>query len=156
VRDPGPTDREALPEDAVNLYHFTGARFLPGIQADGLTRGVVPMAFEPPTFLGGLQWLTIDSGFAQSWCEQQIAIKYRRDDVRLTVRIPKTARDRVLMWLEWKGLTPLGDLLSAYGDPHNWRLFRGRIPPSWIRAVDWNPSRARPVRLNPAPQMDHK
>jgi len=34
-----------------------------------------------------------------------------------------------------KKITPLADDLNCYGDPENWRLFKGIIRPPWIKGV---------------------
>lgn len=121
------------------LYHFTADRFLPGIRAVGLTRGVLLKSLEPPKFLFGWQWLTTNADWDQSWAEGTGRLPYRRNEVRLTIEIPEQYMDHLQPWSQVRFLVPdVGPLLSMYGDPENWWLFRGSVRPEWIRKIEHN------------------
>lgn len=118
----------------MSLYHFTASRFVPGIMREGLTRGSIPVSLEPPRLLFGYQWLTLNPDPArQEWAEGTGRLPYSRLEVRLKVKIPKPWRGLLLAWDDVRHLSRLADELSAFGDPWNWRLYKGHIPPAWIR-----------------------
>lgn len=120
----------------MSLYHFTARRFVPAIMRDGLTLGSIPLSIAPPRLLYGYQWLTLNpDASAQEWAEGTGRLPYSRTEARLKIKIPKPHRFLLMPWSDVRHLTPLADGLSAFGDPWNWLVFKGRIPPAWIRDV---------------------
>lgn len=128
----------------MRLYHFTANRFLPAIRAEGLTRGFLPLSITPPRVRPGYPWLTTNPDWGQEWAEGTGVLPYRRNEVRLSIDIPEARRRDVIHWLiEGPMLSPAYQDLSAFGDPQNWRLWHGVIPPEWIAAVEFNPAYVR-------------
>lgn len=128
------------------LYHFTAARFIDRIKSEGITLGavLVGMADGKPQIQTGLIWLTANPDFyAQTW-NSRLTIKYDRAAYRITVEIPPSHQRRVLNWPLFclgRVSRPIAQVLNSYGDPENWRLFEGVIPPEWFRAIDAKPTR---------------
>jgi hypothetical protein len=123
------------------LYHFTAERFVPAIRREGLTRGYVVANDQPLALLPGYRWLTTNPDWGQEWAEGTGRLPYKRNEVRLTVEVPETHRRNVLPWVIVGPLMcRIYDVLSMYGDPENWRLYEGDVPPHWITAVDFNPA----------------
>ena len=127
----------------MTLYHFTAERFLPAIRREGLTKGFVLVWDNPVQLRPGYRWLTVNPEWEQDWAEGTGRLPYKRNEVRLTVAVPPSKEANVRNWLlAGPFLSRMYDVLSEYGDPHNWRLYEGDIPPSWITAVDHNPALA--------------
>jgi hypothetical protein len=83
--------------------------------------------------LDGWQWLTTNADWDQSWAVGTGLLQYKRNEIRLTIRIPKTSQALCKPWLQIKFLVPeVAGILSSHGDPENWWIFNGRIKPSWI------------------------
>lgn len=143
----------------MTLYHFTGRHHLDGIIREGITRGgiVKPCWFRsnapvevvranPEAFvLYGWQWLTSDPSFGQGWATKRM-ICCDRAEIRLTVEVkPGHGRD-AMPWNEKAremGFTDeeLRDFNAAgKSDGSPWIVYRGRIPPKWIRSVDLRPT----------------
>lgn len=128
----------------MRLYHFTAARFVPSIRRDGITRGFVLVSYEPLALLDDYRWLTVNGLWSQEWAEGTGRLPYRRDEVRITVNVPASHENRVHDWtvvgklisLEWQ-------MLNMFGDPENWRLYRGDIPKSWLSTIEYNPALQR-------------
>lgn len=123
----------------MRLYHFTAERFVESILRDGLTRGAVLVRWSHPIIemAKGYQWLTVCGEWrSQTWCEGTGTLPYRRDEVRMTVDVPD-GDPNVLRWIEvGSKLSREWRTLNSYGDPWNWRLYRGDVPASWIKSVD--------------------
>lgn len=118
----------------MQLYHFTALHLLPNILNQGITLGMVPVNYKPQ-FITGYQWLTVNPDFQQSW-NGQINVKYDRAAVRLTIEIPSIWQNKVQNWLQvCRKLSDVHDDLNCFGDPENWRLFKGVIRPAWIKSV---------------------
>lgn len=117
----------------MNLYHFTAKRFLDGIKNDGLTRGHMVKTLNPPSFIPGMQWLTKNGEFSQSWAKGAGRLLYKRNEARITFCLPDDDR-KLMPWLgKAEFLTPeVSRDLSAYGDPENWFVYDGSVPASWI------------------------
>lgn len=117
------------------LYHFTSDRHINGVLTEGLTRGVTYAGRECGglRFLKNTQWLTINPIFQQSWNEYS-KLPYDRTANRLTICIPQAYTKNLIPWEECGRLivAKTFDLLSMYGDPENWVLYMGSIPPEWI------------------------
>lgn len=122
----------------MKLYHFTASRFVEEIKKDGLTLGQMPIFTKTKTILmGPCQWLTSDGRFdRQNWATRQL-IDYDRTDVRLTVTIPKTARDKLCRAYDLLPHLPEEGrrIITDWEGSENWYLFFGRIPPGWIREI---------------------
>jgi hypothetical protein len=126
----------------VNLYHFTAKRFLAGILRDGITLGKLLVRIEPfPVFRPGWQWLTTNPDFRQEWAEGTGRLPYRRNEVRITVIVPAADfLSRCRTWSQVRFLVPdVADTLDAFGDPENWWVYEGSIPPDWLGPIDEGP-----------------
>jgi hypothetical protein len=126
----------------VKLYHFTSPLHVESCKKNGLTRGVIPLLVNGKiAILPGYQWLTANPDFNQSWANTEYTtLPYDRTAFRLTVVIPKkTAQGQLFKWLDLCHKFPIDEYLNAYGDPENWHIFKGKIKPSWIRAIDKKP-----------------
>lgn len=123
------------------FYHFTAKRFLDGIQRSGLTEGRMVKTMNPPTFLENKQWITTNPSFDQDWAIGTGRLPYKRNEVRLTIKIPLEALENCKPWSQMRFLTPeVAKDLEAYGDPENWHIYQGQIKPNWILKVDFNPT----------------
>lgn len=124
----------------MTLYHFTARRFVDAILREGITRGFVLINFSGLRFTAEYRWLTTNPSFVQAWADGTGRLPYNRNEVRLTVEVPPE-HERLVH--KWSALGPiLSDeyrALSMLGDPENWRLFKGSVPPMWITATDENP-----------------
>jgi hypothetical protein len=125
------------------LYHFTAARFIESIKREGITLGAVLTGIKngKPILQQGYLWLTVNIDcHDQEWCKNRVTIPYDRSAFRITVDVPFYAEKRVINWLDFcnsgRVQKEVVELLNAYGDPENWRLFRGYIPPQWFKFVD--------------------
>ncbi len=129
------------------LYHFTAAHLFEKIKVEGITLGAIPYFNS----IGELKinrnylWLTVNKDFCQGW-NTMSNIPYDRAAVKISVNIPKSYENRVFEWLKiGKGLTGMFDTLNFIGDPGNWRLFKGKIPPKWFVDVEIKQSTAQLV-----------
>lgn len=126
----------------MKLYHFCSRHHLEGIKTDGLTLGIIPLSIDPPLLAKGFQWITSNPDFDQSWCKYS-TLPYRRNEWRITVKIPKSHAGKKYRWLplsnELAKHFPNIRILNLYGDPKNWFVFEGTIKPSWFRKIDANP-----------------
>ena len=117
----------------MKLYHFTSKHHVQGCLDKGLRLGVIPIQGPPDklTFIKEMQWLTQNPEKAQSWNENS-TLPYDRTEYRLTVKIPKAHRRKLIPWRLIEDMSPI---LSSDGDPDNWYVFDGIIKPGWIRDV---------------------
>ena len=122
----------------MKLYHFTSSLHVEGCIKQGINRGLIPICKGGRLgLIPGFQWLTLNPDFQQEWANTKYStLSYDRTEYRLTVVIPKTARDRLFKWLDICDSLPIDEAMNAYGDPENWYIFEGRIKPSWIRKVE--------------------
>lgn len=126
------------------LYHFTAERFVAPIMREGIRLGAVLL--RPATYRDvrksdfdlSYRWLTANPNWSQSWAEGSGRLAYSRTEARFTVDIPDHLAIR---WIISGPIISPGayDLLSEVGDPGNWYLFQGNIPPMAIVAVDYLP-----------------
>jgi hypothetical protein len=123
---------------AIKLYHFTAEHLVPGIISKGLTLGSIPISIDPPCLMPGYQWLTVSKKWNQSWCEHS-NLPYRRNAVRLTIKIPNHKKNNLFRWLKICDQFDSSEILNAFGDPQNWRVYRGNIDPLWIVRLNRNP-----------------
>lgn len=124
----------------MKLYHFTAEWMIEGCLREGLTKGQMVISDRPPIFKPNMQWLTSNKDFDQSWCRYSM-LPYNRNDYRLTIKLPKS--ENLVKWSEsGKDLTTLEmyKILSEFGDPENWYVYKGIIKPQWIRKVTKNPN----------------
>ena len=125
----------------VQLYHFCPEWMLANIRRQGLTIGrMLYLLDRVLKAIPGVQWLTVNPDWNQSWCEHS-TLPYRRNEARLTVEIPLDAQGRLHVWMTFCEEHPneLWADLNSFGDPENWRIYRGRIEPEWITCVMHNP-----------------
>jgi hypothetical protein len=125
----------------MKLYHFCAGHMLDGIRREGLTRGVMPVVkgneVRP---VNGYQWLTVNPSWEQSW-EMYSTLKYRRNDFRITVKIPKENK-LLVKWTElckFPFMQETASGLNIYGDPGNWFVYCGNIKPACFREIIMNP-----------------
>ena len=120
----------------MRLYHFTAAHLLPAVRKEGLTLGSIPVFKDerPVNLIPGFQWLTTNPSFEQEW-QSGGRLPYRRNAYRITVKIPRAHDGSLVPWLAMCPHIPGGDILNALGDPENWMIFGGRIPPGWFREI---------------------
>lgn len=126
----------------MKLYHFTAKHLIDRILKEGLTLGAIPLSIAPPKIEKGYQWLTANPSFEQAWCDPKTStLPYRRDDIRITIKIPKTSMNSLIPWIPlWKRLKnyiPLVKHLNDFGDPENWYVFNGNIPSGWFRGIEY-------------------
>jgi len=114
------------------LYHFTPSWMLDSIKKTGIREGRVIVQERPPKFKAGHQWLTVNPDFNQSW-DALSTLPYDRTENRIEVKIP-----RIQNLFKWSlfGKKIAGEemfnVLSAYGDPENWYIYRGIISPGYF------------------------
>jgi hypothetical protein len=117
------------------LYHFTSDKHIAGCLKDGLTKGVTYAGHDGygVHFLDHTQWLTANSKFNQSW-NQGSTLPYDRNANRLTICIPKEYTQNVVEWVSFgPSMVPATyKELSMFGDPENWYIYMGDVPPEWI------------------------
>lgn len=127
------------------LYHFTACRFLSGIQAQGIVRGVTPINFKGQLgFVNCQQWLTKKKDFLQEWCVGS-SLPYDRSECRLTVKIPSNYTKNVFKYEEysqWLGENKLDyfdkdDKGNFCEDVLDWCVYQGEIPSAWIKKIDY-------------------
>ncbi len=125
-------------QEVMKLYHFTSPIHVEGCIKEGINKGSIPLYKDGRYgLLPGWQWLTSNPDFNQQWANTEFStLPYDRTAHRLTIVIPKTAKNRLHKWLDICGKLPIDQHLNAYGDPDNWYVFQGRIKPGWIRQVE--------------------
>jgi hypothetical protein len=127
----------------VILYHFTAKHLAKKIRKEGLTKGAIPISFDPPKILWGYIWLTSNHSWHQDPISHKGSLPYSRTEVRLTVHIPDNGN--LLKFDENKNITPLYEDMTRYGDPENWYIYKGIIPRGWIRKAESNPDNGEGV-----------
>lgn len=131
----------------MRLYHFTALHLAPHCLAKGLTLGKIPEIKDgKPGIIPGYQWLTANGNFVQAW-EAYSSLPYRRNAVRIELKIPKAHRDKLLRWIEFGRRFKISAILNSFGDPENWYVYHGRIPTGWFRKVVYN----EPPVISPGP-----
>lgn len=128
------------------LYHFTSDLHLMGCRLDGLTKGVIPIQILQVgvKFISNAQWLTRNPDFDQAW-DRWSTLPYDRTANRLTLCIPKDFTENLRCWKEIgpKLAAETFKWLSLIGDPKNWFIYLGKIPPEWIVETIKNPAPQR-------------
>lgn len=120
------------------LYHFTSERHIQRVRNEGITMGVVLTSLNPIAARQGIQWLTSNPDRLQSWKREGSRLPYDRTAFRITVEIPLTD-ERLRRWLTaGPHLCDVDtvSVLNAFGDPENWWIYFGPIPPTWFRVID--------------------
>lgn len=133
----------------MKLYHFTAKHLLDSILKEGLTKGGLPIIEQDKvSFLTPLQWLTINKDFAQTWCSKKELLKYDRNEVRLTIKVPNSELNKNL--IKWTDLAKIKgyDKVATYlndkeGDFNNWYVYAGKIKKHWIREIVYNTDPAK-------------
>lgn len=123
------------------LYHFTAARLVERIKREGITLGGVLDIVKGQTVIRrGHLWLTVNANFYDQEWNSMETILYDRAEFRITVEVPTAEAHKVINWVEFcnnGGVhKEVSRTLNALGDPENWRLFKGAIPPAWFTAID--------------------
>lgn len=129
------------------LSHFTSRHSVEKIKRAGISAGKVPWRMDEQgrvTFMGGLQWLTLDNEWdKQDWDEQFIMAKFpvRRTDYRVTVAIPSLAAFKCIPWDAFcaKHGLRVDEYFQTFNSRKWWFVFIGTIPPQWIIEVVRNP-----------------
>lgn len=116
----------------MTFYHFCAGEFLESIKKEGLTEGQIPNGDN--SFTPGFQWLTIHQTYNQSWCRAD-ELQYNRTEYRLTIDIPESESRNVLKWVDHFRGHPMFNDLNNGCDPQHWFLFKGTIPPDWIKLI---------------------
>ena len=123
----------------MNLYHFTSRHHIKPILTEGLTLGMIPLLIDPIKLIPGFQWLTKNKSFKQEWCDPKYSsLSYKRNDYRITIKIPKSHRKYLIHWMYYfnKKLKGTGaEALNTFGDPENWYVYKGVIKPTWFKKV---------------------
>lgn len=139
----------------MKLYHYCPLSFLESIKEEGLTKGCIPMFQKSKVvFGGGFQWLTTNPSFEQSWENIYTTLPYRRNEVRLTIKIPEGDKN-LIKWLDFcsfnwtdieKGdsIKRTAEILNSFGDPERWYLYSGNVKPEWIKKIVYNPEYPNP------------
>ena len=88
-----------------------------------------------------VQWLTTNKDFEQIW-NTKLIIKYDRNDVRLTVKIPNTELGKNLIkWTDFASLPEMQataqSLNDKEGDFNNWYIYAGIVKKHWIRDIEY-------------------
>ena len=127
-----------MTEESIILYHFTSDLHISGCLCEGLTKGVtiIGRTCTGIKMIDNTQWLTGNPNFEQSW-QLHSTLPYDRTANRLTIHIPKLSMKNLISWCQdGRILTPeFYDILSTHGDPENWFIYLGGIPPEWIIEV---------------------
>lgn len=128
----------------MKLYHFTSKHHIQGCTQEGLRLGIIPISINPPKLIPGFQWLTKNKSFEQMWCDPKYSsLPYRRDEYRITIKIPRIQRKNLIAWLyyfEQKLKNTEAKHLNDFGDPYNWYLFKGIVTPKWFKIINHNPN----------------
>ena len=126
----------------MKLYHFTAKHLLDSILKEGLTKGAIPLMTPKGMQLATpVQWLTTNKDFEQVW-NTKLIIKYDRNDVRLTVKIPNTELGRNLIkWTDFIAIPEMQataqSLNDKEGDFNNWYIYAGIVKKHWIRDIEY-------------------
>lgn len=127
----------------MKLYHFTAKHLLDNILKEGLTKGSIPRITEKGIeFVTPIQWLTCNKDFNQVWCREKAILNYSRNDVRLTIKVPKSEIGKNLQ--KWEDIATLKEfettalqLNDKEGDYKNWYVYAGTIKRHWIRKIEY-------------------
>ncbi len=140
----------------MKLFHFCSRAHLAGIVASksickgrvpleiigGAVRGLGPSRRNP----GGVQWLTSNDDWNQSWTlgHHKANLPFRRTERRITIIIPTPHIPKVVPWPVFcqKHAPSSMEHQNFQTDWTNWSLFFGPIPTSWFLAIDNNPTPA--------------
>ena len=125
----------------MKLYHFTAKHLLDSILKEGLTKGAIPLITPSGLRLATpVQWPTTNKDFDQVW-NTKLIIKYDRNDVRLTVKIPNTELGRNL--IKWTDFIVIPEMQATAqslndkeGDFNNWYIYAGIVKKHWIRDIE--------------------
>jgi hypothetical protein len=132
----------------MRLYHFTAPEYLPMIKENGIVRGNV---YTSPSEAFQAVWLTADPSWTtQDWTQASTHDKAR---FRITVDIPDSSRK---LWPWPKLAKQLGVSPEWYeiqinlrGDPEQWYVFLGVVPPEWFETIEERPADVTVERPEP-------
>lgn len=130
------------------LFHFTSRQLLPKVQREGITKCSVPWVLlknGKTRMMQGVQWLTTSDDFdGQHWMIPQMlsAHKMRKTDYRITIAIPNFAQKNLVTWEQFARhhSLPVKEYFETFPDHRHWRIFIGKIPPSWFIETHQNPT----------------
>ena len=123
----------------MKLYHFCPEHLLERIKREGLTLGMIPVINngEFVGFIKNRQWLTSNKSFVQDW-ETGSSLPYRRNAIRITIKIPKFNMLHLTRWILFDSFGKLEEtskILNSFGDPENWFIYNGKVLTSWFREI---------------------
>ncbi len=121
------------------FYHFTANFFLKSIKQRGLVLGSLPVSLKRKEVISGYQWITKNPSFDQKWAIGSGKLPYKRNEFRLTIRIPDRHLEKAMQFINCRDMCPeIFDDMTRYGDPENWYIYEGIIPSSWIHKIQKN------------------
>ena len=150
------------------FYHYTSEKDLAIAKQYGIVTGILPCQIIPDAqnlkrntfrFIRLVQWLTKNPAFidlaAPIGPARTSVLPGRKSEYRITVKIPPEYRSNVVRWPIFAsamreidenktGLIKLDPAMEKeinldLGNPGDWWVFGGIMPPEFIIAVDRNP-----------------
>ena len=150
------------------FYHYTSEKDLAIAKQFGIVTGILPCQVIPDIrdfkrntfrFIRLVQWLTKNPAFIDLTADigpaRSSVLPGRKSEYRLTVKIPPEYRSNVVRWIVFAeamkeideaktGLIKLEPAMEKeinldLGNPADWWVFGGIMPPEFIVAVDRNP-----------------
>lgn len=120
----------------MKLYHFTNGKLAAKIMKEGITKGAVCIPGKYGNFVMrvGYIWLTTDPVKGnQSWATRHL-VKYDRTEYRLEIEIPDSEAGELFDAETLDRAFPGAKLLFiGWPGSEKWRVWRGFIPPGWIK-----------------------
>lgn len=126
----------------MTLFHFCADHLLDPILLEGLRLGRIAWTEKGRIVMRyGFQWLTEEPDREkQEWCHPAYStLAYDRCANRLTIEIPEKEEVNLSRWTEAGPLIvprEQYEILNLFGDPSKQWLYRGDIPPAWIKATE--------------------
>lgn len=122
------------------LYHWTAARFIRSIKAEGLTKGRTPYVDSNGkiAFMDGHIWLTDDGEYEHQTWAIPLTISYSRRVWRIEIRMPKHSECNIMTMDDV--CRELGErMLPGFNDrpdlSAHWFVHQGPIPRTWIKNI---------------------
>lgn len=117
------------------FHHFTTLACAAQIIDEGIRLGrMIQVVEQGYVQMNGYQWLTTDNDYDQAWAAQSPQLR-GRTEVRLSVVVPALEFNNLKHWVDICGDDDLAAALKEQGGCDSWWLFKGVIPPEWIKAV---------------------
>lgn len=143
----------------MKLLHYTAQRYADGIRESGITLGslVLPAA-TGLVQIRPLQWLTDDENWqGQGWAVNHLGDWGDRTVLRFRVVIPKAHRKNLYWWpyfatdvLKMRAEDERVFAKAGGGNGTHWWVYKGRIPPGWLRGVEYrDPGYREPAKYDP-------